>query len=119
MRSPPWAIDWRYNDSTQGVPLSDADTGFLACGKFKYTPGPEIAISPLLTVKGRIVDSIAAISPLQTLTLSDNLSTLLEKLTRNKREKRPGREEIYVTRRGCGLEYPNRAKMSFRELAQP
>jgi hypothetical protein len=62
-RIPSWAIDWRYNDSTQGSPLSNPKSGYAASQNLAYRPETPDAVGTILTVKGKIVDTVGVVSP--------------------------------------------------------
>jgi hypothetical protein len=64
-RLPSWAIDWRYNLSTQGPPLTDGKASFAASGAFKYKSMLNDDLSLIMTARGGAIDSIGAISHTQ------------------------------------------------------
>jgi hypothetical protein len=71
-RLPTWAIDWQYGDDSQGSPLTIFGPGYRACNKFQYVPTQKHIDSPILVVKGKVIDMIGAISRLNKSIVFDN-----------------------------------------------
>jgi hypothetical protein len=60
---PSWAIDWRVNKSTQGLPLAGSDSNFAASRGYKYRATPSRhPLSPFLTVMGKAIDIVDVVS---------------------------------------------------------
>jgi hypothetical protein len=63
-RLPSWAVDWRLNETTQGSPLTDPTSLFSASRGYRYKAYPRDRLSPVLTVNGKTIDIIGAVSVL-------------------------------------------------------